>query len=248
MSTPESYAPRVRLFIDGPRLGEGATLKLASHQVHYLRTVLRLGEGAHVALFNGQDGEWRARIARLGKKDGMVECSSKTAEQESVPDLWLVFAPIKRGRIDWLVEKATELGVARLIPVITRRTVVARLNHERLRAHAIEAAEQCGRTHVPPIEAPKPLPEVLAEWPAGRRLMFCDELKGGGGAGAAMRAQGGASWGILTGPEGGFEAGERAMLAAHPASLAVSLGPRILRADTAAVAALTLWQATLGDW
>jgi 16S rRNA (uracil1498-N3)-methyltransferase len=209
---------------------------------NYLAAVLRLGAGDKVKLFDDRTGEWLAEIAEAGKKRVTLTVSERLRPREEVPDLWLLFAPIKRGRIDWLVEKATELGIARLIPVLTRRTIVDRLNLARLRAHAIEAAEQCERTALPELAEPQKLEALLKAWPAGRILYFADE----GGGEAFAPAPGPAA--ILTGPEGGFTEEERAAIRALPQARPVSLGPRILRADTAALAAISLWMASAGDW
>lgn len=247
-----TYQPKTRLYVDAGRLGPGAAVTLDAKQSHYLKAVLRLGEGDRLLIFNGHDGEWQARIERLGKKEAGLMLEGQTAPQEQVPDLWLCFAPIKRDRIDYLVEKATELGIARLQPVITQRTIVERVNLERLRAHAIEAAEQCGRTHVPTLAEPRRLDQLLGDWPPQRRLMFCDEMRDGQMALASLRAAdtqpAAKPWAILTGPEGGFALAERQALKVHQATIQVHLGPRILRADTAALAAIALWQAALGDW
>ena len=227
-----------RLFV-GPALAQGQRVIVDGT---YLGAVLRLGPGDKVKLFDDSTGEWLAEIAEAGKKRVTLTVVERLRERESVPDLWLLFAPVKRGRIDWLVEKATELGVARLVPVLTRRTVVERLNPDRLRAHAVEAAEQCERTALPELAAPVKLDAALKDWPVGRTLYFADE---GGGAPFAP-APGPAA--ILIGPEGGFIDEERAAIRALPQARPVSLGPRILRADTAALAAVALWMAAAGDW
>jgi 16S rRNA (uracil1498-N3)-methyltransferase len=209
---------------------------------NYLHAVLRLGPGDMVKLFDDRDGEWLAEITAAGRKRVTMVVERLLRPRETVPDLWLLFAPIKRGRIDWLVEKATELGVRRLVPVVTRRTIVDRLNLERLRAHAIEAAEQCERTALPELAEPRKLDAVLRDWPEKRVLYFADE--GGGDPFAA--APGPAA--ILIGPEGGFTEEERAAIRSLAFARPVSLGPRILRADTAALAAISLWMAAAGDW
>ena len=232
-----------RLFVD-QSLSEGAVLTLEGAPANYLANVLRLGAGAQVKLFDDRTGEWLAEIAETGRKRVTLRLVERLREREAVPDLWLLFAPIKRGRIDWLIEKATELGAARLVPVLTQRTIVDRLNLERLRAHAVEAAEQCERTALPELAEPAKLDALLAAWPADRTLYFADE--GGGEPLLAAAAPGPAA--VLIGPEGGFAEGERAALRALPQAKAVSLGPRILRADTAAVAALALWMSAAGDW
>jgi 16S rRNA (uracil1498-N3)-methyltransferase len=232
-----------RLFIAAP-LGEGAGVTVEGGAANYLANVLRLGPGAQVKLFDDVSGEWLAEIGEAGKRRVTLIVSERLREREQVPDLWLLFAPIKRGRIDWLVEKATELGVARLQPVITQRTIVDRLNLERLRAHAVEAAEQCERTALPALVEPCKLEAALRDWPEGRTLYFADE--GGGEPLAAAAAPGPAA--ILIGPEGGFTEEERATIRTMAFARPVSLGPRILRADTAALAAISLWMAAAGDW
>jgi 16S rRNA (uracil1498-N3)-methyltransferase len=232
-----------RLFVDAP-LGEGQTITLDGAPANYLANVLRLQAGGQVKLFDDRTGEWLGELAEVGRKRISLTLVQRLREREAVPDLWLLFAPIKRGRIDWLVEKATELGVARLAPVTTQRTVVDRLNLERLRAHSIEAAEQCERTALPELAAPATLEKALAGWPAERTLYFADE---GGGAPLADAVEPGPS-AILIGPEGGFTEAERAAIRTVPQARPVSLGPRILRADTAAIAAISLWMAKAGDW
>ncbi len=238
---PPSSLPR--LFVEQP-LAAGATLTLEGPAANYLANVLRLQAGAQVKLFDDSTGEWLAEIEEAGRKRVTVRLGERLRAREAVPDLWLLFAPIKRGRIDWLVEKATELGVARLVPVLTRRTIVDRLNLERLRAHAVEAAEQCERTALPELAEPVKLEALLRDWPAGRALYFADE---GGGTPLADAAEAGPA-ALLIGPEGGFTDEERAAIRAAPSAKPVSLGPRILRADTAALAAVALWMAKAGDW
>lgn len=227
-----------RLYVD-ETLAAGASITVDGN---YLATVLRLGPGDKVKLFDDRTGEWLAEIVEAGKKRVSLHVGERLREREAVPDLWLVFAPVKRGRIDWLVEKATELGVARLLPVITRRTIVDRLNLDRLRAHAVEAAEQCERTALPLLDEPRKLDAVLKDWPVDRALYFADEA----GGDAFAPAPGPAA--ILIGPEGGFTDEERAAIRALPQARPVSLGPRILRADTAALAAISLWMGAAGDW
>ena len=230
-----------RLFVDQP-LARGASLTLDGPPANYLANVLRLGPGDRVKLFDDRTGEWLAEIAEAGRKRVILNVGQRLREREAVPDLWLLFAPIKRGRIDWLVEKATELGVARLVPVITRRTIVDRLNLDRLRAHVVEAAEQCERTALTEIDAPRKLEALLAAWPGERPLFFADEQ----GGEPLDAAPGPAA--ILVGPEGGFTDEERAAIRALPQARPVGLGPRILRADTAALAAVALWMRAAGDW
>ena len=233
-----------RLFVE-TALAEGATLTLDGAPANYLGNVLRLGAGAQVKVFDDISGEWLAEIVEAGRKRVTLAIVAPLRPREPVPDLWLLFAPIKRGRIDWIVEKATELGVARLLPVVTQRTIVDRLNLERLRANAIEAAEQCERTALPRLDPPEKLAAVLRAWPEERRLFFADEA---GGAPFAEAARGSGPAAILIGPEGGFTDEERAAIRALPAARGVSLGPRILRAETAAAAAISVWMASAGDW
>jgi 16S rRNA (uracil1498-N3)-methyltransferase len=232
-----------RLFV-GQRLSQGLSLSLEGGPAHYLANVLRLGAGAEVKLFDDSTGEWLAAVEEAGRKRVTLSLRGHLRERESVPDLWLVFAPIKRGRIDWIAEKASELGIARLQPVTTDRTIVGRVNSERLRAHMIEAAEQCERTALPELAEPVRLADLLARWPAGRALLFADEQ--GGVPLAAAATPGPAA--ILVGPEGGFTEAERQAIRALPEARPVSLGPRILRADTAAIAAIAVWMAAAGDW
>lgn len=241
----------MRLFVEA-NLSAGIEAALSEAQAHYLRHVMRREEGAGLLLFNGRDGEWRARLSLRGKKAAVAEIGERTREQAAEPDIWLCFAPVKRSRIDYIAEKATELGVAVLQPVITRHTNVDRVNVERLHANAVEAAEQTERLSVPEVRQPIDLMRLLADWPAERRLLICDETGGGlpigdalGGLDAEARA---APWAIAIGPEGGFADSELAALRRMKGVMAVGLGPRILRADTAALAALACWQATVGDW
>lgn len=230
-----------RLFVE-TALAEGAAFDLPAAQSHYLAQVLRRQAGDTVLLFDGRSGEWRAEIARVAKRAVTVTVTTRTRPAEVVPDLWLCAAPLKRGRIDWTAEKACELGVARFQPVLTRRTVVERLNLERLHAHMVEAAEQCGRTALPELAEPVPLARLLAGWPVDRALIFADET-GGAPMSASLPP---APAAILIGPEGGFTPEERAAIRVLPTAHAVTLGPRILRADTAAVAAIAVWQAQHG--
>jgi 16S rRNA (uracil1498-N3)-methyltransferase len=236
-----------RLFIEAP-LGAGAAISLGEEQSHYLLNVVRRGSGDAVLLFNGRDGEWRAAIAEARKRACVLQVEVRLRAQAALADLWLLFAPIKRQRIDLMAEKATELGVGLLHPVITERTVVSHVNLDRLRAHAIEAAEQCGLLSVPMLRAPIRLADVLERWPEERRLIYCDEGGSARPALEALREQRHGPFAVLVGPEGGFSHHERMQLVSHKAVIAVSLGPRLLRADTAAVAALALWQSVQGDW
>jgi 16S rRNA (uracil1498-N3)-methyltransferase len=232
-----------RLFVRAV-LGEGTRVELDASQANYLGNVLRLGAGAPLLLFDDSSGEWLARASEAGKKRMALTVERRTREAESVPDVWLAFAPVKRAQVDWLVEKATELGAARLMPVVTQRTVVERVKLERLEAIAIEAAEQCGRTRLPEIAEPVMLAKLLAQRDAARRLYFADE----NGGEAAVRAFTPGAAMILTGPEGGFTDEERASIRAAENSVPISLGPRILRAETAALAGLAAWMAVAGDW
>ena len=236
-----------RLFVTAA-LEPGATVTLDDGQAHYLLHVLRAKAGDRLLLFNGRDGEWQAEIATAGKRGVVLTTRARTAPQMGVPDLWLVFAPVKKTPSDYLAQKATELGVSKLQPVFTRRTIVTRLNADRLLANAVEAAEQSGRMTVPQIGAVIALEKLLSSWPRERPLYFCDE--GGDAlplADAARKADEGAA-AILTGPEGGFDPVERETLRALSFVTPVTLGPRILRADTAALAAVTIWQSVKGDW
>ncbi|WP_170426935.1 16S rRNA (uracil(1498)-N(3))-methyltransferase [Ruegeria arenilitoris] len=237
---------KIRLYVEHP-LGQGQSVPLTRDQAHYLFGVMRLAVGGQVALFNGQDGEWLTEVAEAGKRGGSLTCVAQTKPLQLPPDLWFLFAPIKKARTDFIVEKAAEMGAARIMPVQTEFTNSERIRQDRLQAHAVEAAEQCGGTYVPEVAELQRLDRVLDSWPEGRQLMFCDEAE----VGSALRlaaSEPGQPWAILIGPEGGFSDRERARLSALPYAHVVSLGPRILRADTAAVAALTMWQQALGDW
>ncbi|HEY0107073.1 MAG TPA: 16S rRNA (uracil(1498)-N(3))-methyltransferase [Rhizomicrobium sp.] len=237
---------KLRLFVEAP-LGQGARVVPDDSQAHYLLHVMRAKVGDRIGLFNGRDGEWLARIAEISKRACVLACERLVAPQAETPDLWLCFAPIKKTPADYVVQKATELGVRALQPVFTRRTIVARVNLERMHANAVEAAEQSGRLSVPETREPLSFDKLLAAWPAERRLVFCDE----GGAPSmadALRALSEGPAAIFTGPEGGFDPAERAALRALAFVTPVSLGPRILRADTAALAALAIWQSVKGDW
>lgn len=243
MPATPAWPPRSlpRLYVREPLIA-GAAFALDAAQANYLGNVLRMGAGAELLLFDGVSGEWLARIDQAAKKRMALAVERRTRPLEAVPDVTLAFAPVKRAQTDWLVEKATELGVARLQPVITRRTVVERVKLERLQAIAIEAAEQCGRTLLPKIAEPMPLARLLGQ--SGRTLYFADEA--GGDPAASAFSPGPAT--ILTGPEGGFTDEERSAIRAAPGTCAISLGPRILRAETAALAALAAYMAIAGDW
>lgn len=237
---------KVRLYVEHP-LGEGQSVPLSREQAHYLFGVMRLTEGAVLSLINGTDGEWDAAVVKAGKRAGLLVCHSQTAPLQMPPDLWLMFAPIRKERTAFIVEKAVEMGAARVMPVQTTYTQSAnRIRVDKLKAHAIEAAEQCGGTFVPTVDDVTKLDHVLTDWPGDRQLMFCDETMVK--RSAALTSVLAGPWAILIGPEGGFSPEERRMLRGLPYAHPVSLGPRILRADTAAVAALTVWQQALGDW
>lgn len=232
-----------RLFVRTPLAG-GVNVELDAGQANYLGNVLRLSAGAELLLFDGTSGEWLARIAHVEKRRMTLIIGRRTREPERLPDAWLAFAPVKRAQADWLVEKATELGVARLLPVVTQRTIAERVRLERLRAIAIEATEQCGRTLLPEIVEPVRLDGLLADRNTGRTLYFADEA---GGEPVAQAFEPGPAL-ILVGPEGGFTDEERALVRSAANAVPVSLGPRILRAETAALAALSAFMAVAGDW
>lgn len=238
---------KVRLYVEEP-LGAERQVTLSPEQAHYLLHVMRAKAGEKVRLFNGRDGEWRAQIADISKRGCKLVCEGQTAPQTHAPDLWLVFAPIKKTPADYLAQKATELGVRVLQPVFTRRTIVTRVNLERMRANAIEAAEQSDRTDIPETREPLPLEKLLANWPAERKILFCDEAGDAPPIAGALKDAASGPWAILTGPEGGFDPKERETIRAIPSAVTVTLGPRILRADTAALAALAVWQSLTGDW
>lgn len=240
---PPRSAPR--LYVD-IALGEGVAVPVAGNAAHYLLSVMRVGEGDVVLLFDGRSGEWAARAGAIRKRDLVLSCETRTRPLEQVPDFWLCAAPIRKARIDLVVEKACELGVAHIQPVLTRRAVVDKLNPERLTAQMIEAAEQCGRTAIPTLGEMLPLPRLLDGWDAGRVLFFADE-EGGMPMAEAFAARPGPA-ALLIGAEGGFAPEERAAIRACPSAVAISLGPRILRAETAAIAATACWMALNGDW
>ncbi len=238
--------PKTRLYV-AAELAMDRAIELASGQAHYLKSVLRLAPGDAVALFNGRDGEYLARIESFARDAATVAVQACSREQLPEPDLWLVFAPIKRARIDFLVEKATELGVSALFPVMTRHTMVERVNLDRLTANAVEAAEQSERLSVPRIHPPQALDRLLAEWDPSRRLMLCDESGTAPPIAAALHHAAPGSWAVLVGPEGGFAETELDAIRKLPFVCPVSLGPRVLRADTAALVGLAVLQALLGD-
>lgn len=238
---------KLRLFVEAP-LGANGRVVIEEGQAHYLLHVMRAKPGDRISLFNGRDGEWLAEVRETAKRTCTVECTVQIEPQSDVPDLWLVFAPVKKTPADYLTQKATELGVRALVPVITRRTIVSRVNTERMRANAVEAAEQSGRVTVPEIREPLSFDKLLAAWPSERRILFCDEGGDCAPIAEALRQAEPGPWAVFTGPEGGFDPAERAALRTLPHVTPVSLGSRILRADTAALAALAVWQAVAGDW
>ncbi len=240
---PPQSAPR--LFVETP-LAQGIDVRIEGGQAHYLISVMRMKAGGAVRLFDDVSGEWLAQASHIGKRDLILSVTEKLRERESVPDLWLAAAPIRKARYDWVAEKACELGVARFVPVLMQRCVADKVKDDRLRAHVIEAAEQCGRTVLPVVDAPVKLEAFLSSFPQGRRLFFADENGGAPFAEAVHSHPGPAA--ILIGPEGGFADHERAAICAHPDAVPVSLGPRILRADSAAIAAVSVWMSAAGDW
>lgn len=242
---PQRMRPKIRLYVEQP-LQEGQQLPLSEGAAHYLFAVMRLPAGAEVALFDGQSGEFAARVQPQGKRGATATVGAQTAPFRAPADLWLLFAPVKKARTDFLVEKAVELGVARLVPVQTEHTNSERLRPDRMKAHVIEAAEQCGATHLPEIAEIAPLARVLAGWDPTRLLFWANEQLADAPNTASASTAGPAA--VLIGPEGGFSPSEQARLAALPFVRPLRLGPRILRAETAAVAALVLWQSRHGDW
>jgi 16S rRNA (uracil1498-N3)-methyltransferase len=236
-----------RLFVEAD-LGPGATVACTAEQTNYLRNVLRLKPGEAILLFNGRDGEWRARLAEVGKRGASLFVDAQVRPQEQAPDIDYLFAPLKRARLDYMVQKATEMGVARLRPVLTRRTIAERINLERMRANAIEAAEQCGILRVPEVLAAEKLERAIAGWDRARALVLCDEGSDVANPIAALAKLKPGPVAVLVGPEGGFEDAERELVSSQPFVTRISLGPRILRADTAAVAVLALVNAVVGDW
>ncbi len=244
---PPHSAPR--LYVDA-ELSEGAEIRLDGNHAHYLLKVMRIQQGQPVKFFDNRTGEYLAHVTMLGKRDLILLVDGKTRERDIVPDLWLITAPIKKDRYNWIAEKATELGIAKMIPVQTERTQNVQIKPDKLRAHMIEAAEQCERTGLPMLDGLIKLDALLQNWPADRHLFFADERIHESGEGSFRKAlvanDGPAA--ILIGPEGGFSDSENAAIRALPQSVPVSLGPRILRAETAAIAAISLWMAGRGDW
>lgn len=240
---PPKSAPR--LFV-APPLGENASVTIDGNGAHYLGTVMRVKPGDTVILNDDATGEWAAEVTETAKRHVTLTVTRQLRPREHVPDLWLCVAPVKKAHFDMVVEKATELGVARIVPVLTRRSVVDKVNAERMRSIMIEAAEQCARTALPEMGELVPLAKLLKDWPAERTLFHADEA--GGQPALPSFATAGAPAAILIGPEGGFDDAERAAIAAIPQARAITLGPRILRAETAAISATALWMAAAGDW
>jgi len=240
-----------RLYVEYPLLKDDL-VELSPEQSHYLANVMRAQPGDAVGLFNGHDGEWAAEVAQIKKKCVGLRVICQSKQQHSEPTLMLAFAPIKKARIDFVAQKATELGVSHLQPILTHRTNVERVKTDRMQANAVEAAEQCERLTVPTVSEPIKLGELLAYWPKDRMIMFCDEDLSGLTAHTALsqlpEEQKASPWAIIIGPEGGFDDTERAAIKANTNTIVVSLGPRVLRADTAAIAAISLWQSAVGDW
>lgn len=236
---------KIRLFVDA-KLEAGQSVSLEKAQAHYLLSVMRQLDGAKIALFNNNAGEWIGELASTSKRAADVINLHQSRPASAPPDLWLCFAPIKKSRTDFIVEKAAELGVRDILPIQTDFTNSERIKQDRLQAHAIEAAEQCAGIYVPKVHGLQKLNTLLAHWPQDRQIIFCDEALADDPK--AWRDDLSLKAAIFIGPEGGFSDAERKRLAAHPNAQTVSLGPRILRADTAAVSAITLWQAAIGDW
>ena len=236
---------KIRLFVDHT-LGEAQSVPLNKDQAHYIFSVMRKSIGETILIFDGINGEWEASIEEISNKSGVLFCIEQTKPQIMPPDLWLFFSPLKKVRTDFIVEKATELGVAKIIPVQTEHTNADGIKLSRLNAHAIEAAEQCGGTYIPKIEELQKINEVLENFPPDRKLLFCDEKLQSSEVNLENQKKG--KWAILVGPEGGVSELERIYLKGLKFTFSISLGPRILRADTAAVTAISLWQNYLGDW
>lgn len=240
---PPRSAPR--LFV-AEELATDRVIAIEGNQAHYLSRVMRVGEGDTIILCDDITGEWAARIESVGKRRIEAAAIERLREKEAVPDFWLCPALVKKDRFDLILEKATELGVARIAPVVTRRCVVDKLNAERARTVTVEAAEQCARTALPIVDAPEKLDTLLRDWPQDRTLFFADETGGESASEAFARVKAPAA--LLIGPEGGFDEAERAAIRALPSAVPIGLGPRILRAETAAIAATALWMALAGDW
>ncbi|MES2301078.1 MAG: 16S rRNA (uracil(1498)-N(3))-methyltransferase [Pseudomonadota bacterium] len=248
MSATPAWPPKSapRLFVE-PRLSEGLRLPIEGQQAHYLGKVMRIAPGDAVILCDDATGEWVARVSEAGKRDVVVEVERQSRPREDVPDFWLCAALLKKPNFDLVLEKTTELGVAKVVPVVTRRCVADKLNPERARTIMVEAAEQCARTALPALGETLKLEALLRDWPVERKLFFADE-NGGMQAAAAFSLHGREPAALLVGPEGGFDEAERAAIRAHPAAVAIALGPRILRGETASIAGVALWMGLQGDW
>ena len=236
-----------RMFVN-TALATGATIECSPEQANYLRAVMRMEAGSAILVFNGRDGEWRAELRPLGKRAANLAIAEQVRPQPASPDLWYVFAPLKRSRLDYMVQKAVEMGASRLVPVLTQHTIAERVNTERMVANAIEAAEQCGVLTLAEVAAPIKLTALLSSWPSDRKLIFCDEGATCANPITTLATLAPGPLGVLVGPEGGFSDHERATISRLPFAHALRLGPRIMRADTAAVAALAIVNAVLGDW
>jgi 16S rRNA (uracil1498-N3)-methyltransferase len=243
-----TYDFRAQRFFVHDAIVEGGRILVDRERANYLLNVLRLKDGDEILVFNGRDGEWRARITEASRKGFTLVVEENVREQNPLPDLHYLFAPLKHARLDYIVQKAVEMGAGRLSPVLTQFTHVSRVNLERMRANVIEAAEQCGVIAIPEVDAPRKLADVLDDWDPKRRLLFCDEAAPTASPVDALKGLPRGPAALLIGPEGGFSDIERADLLQKPYVTALSLGPRILRADTAAVAALALVQSFIGDW
>jgi 16S rRNA (uracil1498-N3)-methyltransferase len=250
--TDQCGTGKIRLFVE-PDLKAGLGVVPTRDQIHYLLNVMRLKDGDKIRVFNGRHGEWSAHLDAVTKRSCLLALDEQTREQDALPDIWLLFAPVKRARLDFIVQKAVEMGAGRILPVLTERTNVSRVKGDRLKANAMEAAEQCGLLAVPEVAEPQSLSRLLDAWgdeAPGRKIIFCDEAAAPGGALALLSSmkEGQGPLAVLIGPEGGFSPAERDRLLARDDTLPVSLGPRIMRADTAAIAALAAVQMVLGDW
>ena len=236
---------RIRLFLEHG-LCDGNSVILSKKEAHYIFNVMRLKVGDELTVFNNFDGEWLSKIQERNRTSGVLFCVKKIKGRHIPADIWLLFAPIKKSRTDFVVEKATEMGVSKIFPVLTNHSNTNRVSKDRLQSHAIEAAEQCGTRYVPEVLELSMLEDVLNSWPRGRKILFCDESLNN--FNEIKKDKSGDPWAILIGPEGGFSATERKRLLSEKFVWPISLGPRILRSDTAAVVALTLWQSSIGDW
>jgi len=237
----------IRLYLP-IQLSSDRIVELPKEQAHYLANVMRKKTGDEIAVFNGKDGQWQAHIADISKRNCSLTIAGQTKKQKPEPDLWLCFAPVKNAPLAFIAQKATELGIAKLIPVITGHTITSKVNTDRLRANVIEASEQCERLTIPQVEEPIKLEHLLSKWDSSRKLILCDESGGGKPYKTALADEKEQKHAILIGPEGGFAQSEFENLRKQPYIIPVGMGPRILRADTAALAAITCYMSLLGDW